>query len=293
MGYTGTIVVGRSPGLLVHEDGIGGFGHRHRFVRPLGDGWQLVETGGWTAPPDLREPCRALATATGRPVLAAHIFDDDCGVLCATTCDFTGPSTHLNFVDTVCGYEHQPGPQPQPRELDDVIAELVNWARDAALTADQPTLRRVLTADGLADDLVFALVEALGVTAIGRTLPRALRLGEWPFKPLALLGYIAQGNAVGRLQDSEPAKPWEAPAVALDAELWASAYSPTVNIGVLARRAVEVLATYRRTRGRDAQAEADLQRVEKLLAEGRLGPESADDPARAWADQRGSRDLTR
>ena len=49
-----------------------GFGHQHRYVRPLGDGWQLVETGGRIETPGLREPCRRLATSTGRPVLAAH-----------------------------------------------------------------------------------------------------------------------------------------------------------------------------------------------------------------------------
>lgn len=71
MGYTGTVVVGWSSELLVHEDGMDGFGHQHRYVRPLGDGWQLVETGGWIEATELREPCRRLATSTGRPVLAA------------------------------------------------------------------------------------------------------------------------------------------------------------------------------------------------------------------------------
>ncbi|WP_328375709.1 hypothetical protein [Micromonospora zamorensis] len=46
MGYWGTVVVARPQGLLVDQDGMTGFGYRHRWLRELGDGWQLVETQG-------------------------------------------------------------------------------------------------------------------------------------------------------------------------------------------------------------------------------------------------------
>ncbi|MET8461546.1 hypothetical protein ABZ422_20130 [Micromonospora zamorensis] len=42
VGYWGTVVVARPQGLLVDQDGMTGFGYRHRWLRELGDGWQLV-----------------------------------------------------------------------------------------------------------------------------------------------------------------------------------------------------------------------------------------------------------
>jgi hypothetical protein len=85
----------RPQGLLLDQDGISGFGYRHRWLRELGDGWQLVETSGWDDPPDLLGPCGLLAGSTGHPVFAAHVSDGDCAVMCAVAPGAMGPLTHL------------------------------------------------------------------------------------------------------------------------------------------------------------------------------------------------------
>jgi hypothetical protein len=172
VGYTGSIVVGRSEDLLVHEDGMDGFGHRHHYVRPLGDGWQLVETGGWIDPPELREPARTLAVSTGRPVFAAHVFDSDCAVLCTAIPQGAGLPTHLGTVDGDCWYRHSPG--PASRTAAAIVAVLVDWAASADLRPDRAALKTAVTAGGPADDMVFDLVRGLGLRRIGPTLPRAI-----------------------------------------------------------------------------------------------------------------------
>lgn len=119
MGYTGTIVVGWSAGLLVHADGIDGFGHRHQYVRPLGDGWQLVETGGAVEGPDLPGGCRRLAASTGRPVLGAYVSDSDFALLCTAAGDLITPVTQLHDDND----PWRPGPTGRP--VEDVLGELL------------------------------------------------------------------------------------------------------------------------------------------------------------------------
>ena len=281
MGYTGTVVVGWSAGPLVHQDGMDGFGHRHRYVRPLGDGWQLVETGGWIEAPALPEPCRRLATSTGRPVLAAHVFDSDWALLCTAAGDTATPVTQLHDV-TLPGLSRRP--------VEDVVTELLAWSAGAGLRPDPAALHAAVTGDRLADDTVFAVVRALGVTGIGRTMPRAFPVEGWPFSPISKLAYWAGMRAEGRRNDpeAEPAAPWEAAAIALDAELWAAAYRPPVDVASLARRAVDVMAARRLASGKPDERADDLDLVDTLLAKGRLGPEPqvADGHDRRWADRR-------
>jgi len=295
VGYTGTVVVGWSAELLVHEDGMDGFGHQHRYVRPLGDGWQLVEVGGWLEAPGLQGPCRRLAMSTGRPVLAAHVFDSDWAVLCAAVGDIAGPVTRLHDVEEACCDEHGPKclPGPSGRAVEDVVNELLDWSAAAGLRADPAAVHAAVTEDQLADDTVFAVVRALGVTTIGRTFPRAFPVEGWPFSPVSSLAYGARMRAAGREMDdeAEPAAPWEVDAIALDAELWAAAYRPPVDVASLARRAVDVMAARGLAHGKTDERQDDLDLLDTLLAKGRLNPEPeiADDHGRKWADQRAGR----
>lgn len=94
--------------------------------------------------------------------------------------------------------------------------------------------------------------------------------------------------AEARYDDPRPAEPWETAAIALDAELWAAAYRPPVDVGSLARRSLDVFAARGLAKGRTVDRQEDLDLLDTLLAKGRLGPEPAiaDDHGRKWADRR-------
>ena len=293
MGYTGTIVVGWSSGLLVHEDGMTDFGHKHMYVRPLGDGWQLVECGGWLEPPDLPGPCRRLAASTGRPVLAAHVLDSDFALLCTATDDTTAtPVTRLHDVAPGCCDRHGPQSRPGPsgRETETVVAELLAWSAAAGLPADPAGVRAAVTDDQLADDTVFALVRSLGVTRIGRTQPRAFPIDDWPFSSVSTLAYWARMRAAGEAMedDPRPPAPWETAAVTLDAELWAAAYRPPADPAQLARRAIDIFAARAQAKRKPDQKLEDLALLNILLTKNRLAPEPAIpiNHGRKWADNR-------
>ncbi|MFG2052450.1 hypothetical protein ACGFI9_00340 [Micromonospora sp. NPDC048930] len=287
MGYWGAVVVARAAGLLVDQDGIGGFGYQHRWLRDLGDGWQLVETSGWNDPPDLLAPAGALAASTGHPVLAAYVSDGDCAVMATAVPGAVGPLTHLWDTDGPCGvYRHQPRglPEPTGRAVDEVVAELVAWSTAASLRADAARLRAALGHEPpvVADDLLFTLVKALGVARIGRTRPWSVPLEQWPLRWITdLLGPRARSEAAYRQaavedgDEPEPAAPWEAPAIQLDEELWASLYRPEVDMAGLARRAERLRTQYEAARGRQPRP-----------SDGPLRPEDPHNSGRVWADER-------
>ncbi|MEU9743335.1 hypothetical protein AB0E12_29550 [Micromonospora chersina] len=288
MGYWGTVVVARPNGLLVDQDGIAGLGYRHRWLRELGDGWQMVETTGWIDPPDLLAPAGALATSTGHRVFAAYVSDGDCAVMATATPDRVGPLTHLWDTDGPCGvYRHQPRGMPEPvgRTADEVVAELVGWSAAAGLRADATRLHAVLGHEHpvAADDLLFALVKALGVARIGRTRPWALPLEQEPFASVTgILATRARSEAAYRqaaLEDGaepdEPEAPWEPAAIRLEEQLWASLYRPEVNVTELARRARRLREAYDLARGRQPRPPDDP-----------LYPENPWNSGRVWADRR-------
>jgi hypothetical protein len=143
-------------------------------------------------------------------------------------------------------------PESVGRSLDEVVGELTAWSAAAAgLRADEGWLRMILgRADGeagaRADDVVFELVKALGLTRIGRTLPWSLPALDWPFSgvmngygPGFWAGSYAKARAAG---EEMPVLPWEPQALALEAELWAALYRPAIDVAALARRAAYLLA---------------------------------------------------
>jgi hypothetical protein len=78
VGYFGTIVVARTARVLAREDGMELFGFRHRWLRDLSDGWQMVETPGPSDPPRLADGAAAVARSTGAPVLGQYVSGGDC-----------------------------------------------------------------------------------------------------------------------------------------------------------------------------------------------------------------------
>ncbi|BCJ50883.1 hypothetical protein Asp14428_23580 [Actinoplanes sp. NBRC 14428] len=258
MSYWGTVVVARPQGLLVDQNGVSLFGHRHRWLRDLSAGWQLLETSGFDDPPDLRGAGRAVADSTGHPVLAMYVSDDSCSVMVAAVPGRIGPLTHLWPVDGTCGhYRHQPRKMPEPtgRRVEEITDELTGWSGLAGLRADAERLRLIIGQDadqvrGRVVAAVFEVVKALGLPRIGRTRPWSLPAFDWPFSGMMFnLGpaYQARQNARGRLagvRGMPPVLPWEHAALALEAVLWASLYRSEVEMADLARRAAVTIAAY-------------------------------------------------
>ncbi|MFI5928286.1 hypothetical protein ACIA3K_20305 [Micromonospora sp. NPDC051543] len=292
----------RPMGLLVDQDGISGFGHQHYWLRELGDGWQLVETSGWKDPPDLLEPAAALVASTGHPVFAAYVSDGDCAVMCAAAAGVVGPLTHLWDTSGPCGvYRHQPADMPESigRTVDDVVVELTGWSAAAGLRANAAALRAALapdesTAGKSADDLLFDLIQGLGVARIGRTLPWAFPINRRPFVLITdFMGLAsrARERAVYRRDGEWPAQSWESAALELEAELWASLYRPDVDVMALAHRVVEVQAAYDATsddRAQQAAVGTDglYETLVAGLLDGTLQPDDPEDSGRRWADER-------
>jgi hypothetical protein len=310
MSYWGTVVVARPHGLLVDQDGVAGFGHRHHWLRDLHDGWQLLETGGCEDPPDLVGACSAVVASTGHPVLAAYVSDSACAVVCAALPGQVGPLTHVWPVGRLCGaYRHQPRGMAEPveRGLGEVVEELAAWSVAGGLRPDVDWLRLVVGRDGdeacgQAVDLVFEVVQALGLTRIGRTFPWSLPAYDWPFSGVMFgLGPADQARVEARyraagVRAARPVQPWESLALDLEAELWASLYRPEVEVLALARRAAYVIAAYQADEGRAETSTAAVTldetalhlpaRLESRLASGVVPDWSEEFEARRQADER-------
>ncbi|SNY61808.1 hypothetical protein SAMN05421748_12322 [Paractinoplanes atraurantiacus] len=187
------------------------FGYRHRWLRRLGDDWQMVETNGRFDEPDLRAATTALVESTGHPALAAHVSDSDCLVMCTAVPGATGPLTHLPRPSEPCSVYVHAG----PRTGDEIVAELIDWSSTGGLRPDTAGLRSQVHVDEeLADDLVFR-------------------------------AYL---RAIERKEDPMPVEPWEAPALALEADLWAALYRPDADVPALVRRTAEVVRLYEASR---------------------------------------------
>ncbi|MEV4350528.1 hypothetical protein AB0J83_39230 [Actinoplanes sp. NPDC049596] len=280
MGYWGTIVVGWSARPLVEAGGMAGFGYRHRWLRELGDGWQMVETTGWDDPPDLRGSAAAVAASTGRPVLAAYVCDSDCLVMATDA----GSLVHLPRPAEPCRvYCHG---DVDLRSADEVVGELVAWADSGGLRADPARLR---TDVPLADDLAFELVRALGVAEIGRTRPWAYPVDGIPFSMITnTLARRARMRAVDREHygpEAGEVQPWEAPALALDADLWASLYDTDADVPSFVRRTAEVLDLFRPFRRPRPQDQENDEFLAPFLT-GERPPFDTAASDRAWADRR-------
>jgi hypothetical protein len=281
VGYTGAVVVGRSDRPLVEQDALQQFGYRHYWLRKLGDGWQLVETGGVDDPSDLTGATQALSAATGHPALGAYILDSDCATLSLGT----GPLLHLKDVDQPCPvYRHRP--EPPVRTIEDAVAELSAWSTTAGLSADAATLHDRLAQDhGVADDLVFDLVKALGVERIGRTEPWSFPVDGVPFGSVSGLATRARYRAVDR-EDGEVPQPWEEPALALEQDLWASLYRPDVDVPAFVRRTAELLAEYLTYDARPSNPYRKHADFYAPFLDGTRPPADTSTSDRSWADRR-------
>ena len=264
MGFWGTYVLARSAGLLATEDAVLGFGYQHEAVYELDEQWQLLETRGVPDPPDFVEASERFVAGTATAVLAAYVCNSDCLGVYARTPDGWTTSFHLPAAAASCPYLHRP--QPAPRTTAAVATDLERWARAAGLTPVPERIRALLGQDdddhrfaGAADELPFYLLPALGLPDAGEPHPHAFDLDEPPY--CAVVGFLGIARrARNRIAErahrqphdgpTEREQPWEAPAIHLEAELWAALHRPDTNTAALRDRLEQLCAAYQTAQDR-------------------------------------------
>ncbi|MFG2045765.1 hypothetical protein, partial [Dactylosporangium sp. NPDC048998] len=95
MSYYGTVLMTRADVMMSRLPGIDGIGFRHRRLRELGGGWQVLETSGWNDPPDLEQAVAEAAASWNAPVLATYVADV-CAQIHGAAADTAVWSGHLS-----------------------------------------------------------------------------------------------------------------------------------------------------------------------------------------------------
>ncbi|GAA3453188.1 hypothetical protein [Dactylosporangium matsuzakiense] len=261
MSYYGSVVMTRADVVMSRLPGIDAIGFRHRRLRELGGGWQVLETSGWNDPPDLEQAVAALAGSWNAPVLAAYVADT-CAQIHGATAETAVWSGHLaDPADVKCGMRHQPpvrsGGTPTALE-----AQLADWARRAGLTLSAARLSRALryalewrsVPDGPYLDPVaqiFELVRAFGFTVIPAPRAYAFDPDDEPFAEVtaAIWGLAAQARSAAayRTAGARRGRPagWEAAAITLETDIYAALYGGGHPPAALAARAGRIIAYYR------------------------------------------------
>jgi hypothetical protein len=153
MGYTGRIVVARSPRPLSQLGTIDSGDVLHESTY-RGD-WRSAQLDG-----DLHGALPALVAETGAPALSAYIMDSD--VADVEALSPKGVSWHVYLhEDTALSY----GAPELPATAEEVIGEAQAWSIEAGLTADPEALRAALEAHNVfAEETFDELLDALGVS---------------------------------------------------------------------------------------------------------------------------------
>lgn len=245
MGYWGTILLTRSSVRVTHLPSLDTIAVRHKRLRELGDGWQLLETSAHDDPPYLRECVDALVARWAAPVLAAYVTDGACaGVYAAAP---GGVTFYLHLPDaTATSCEDQPIDLPVPT-LDQIRADAAAWATAAGLTLSTRRLDRILEPDPAGVDLVYAeqlvyeVVRAFGFGTIPWPLPYHLDPEAPPFDVVVGYGYglAIQANAVRPRERAAP-PPWKSAAIQLEKDIFNSLFGGPHTPTDLARRVGEV-----------------------------------------------------
>jgi hypothetical protein len=251
MGYWGTILLTRSPVRVTELPSLDTIAVRHKRLRELGDGWQLLETSTADDPPYLRECVDALVARWAAPVLASYVTDGDCaGVYAAAP---GGAISYLHLPDaSATSCEDQPIDLPVPT-LDRIRADAAAWATAAGLTLSTRRLDRILdysledpgTANYRfvpADELVYELVRALGFETIPWPLPYRLDPEAPPFDVVVRNALVNEAYAEPRGGRAAPVapQPWKSAAIQLEKDIFNSMFGGPHTPADLARRVGEV-----------------------------------------------------
>ena len=237
------------------------FGFRHRRLRELGGGWQILETSGWNDPPDLEQAVAEAAESWKAPVFAAYVADC-CAQLYGTTAATAMWSGHLaDPADANCGMLHRPRVRAGGT-LDTLEAQIVDWAAGAGLALSVARLGRALRRrlewqdDSHGPYLtqyeqIFEVVRGFGFLVI--PAPRAYDFDpeDEPFAEVTagMWGLASQARSAaayraGGAWSDQPAD-WEAEAITLETDVYAALYGGGHPVAELAARAEHVSAAYR------------------------------------------------
>ncbi len=215
-------------------------GREHRWLRDVGDGWQILETRTFCDDPlDLAAGVAALVADTGAPAMAASVSDDRCAALFAHTPRGRSWSAHLPRPTSNDGdYEHPPG-TARGRTVDAVCADVMAWAQEAGFSASA-AVRLIVEHDrfagewsyGLdASDQIFELFLALGLPRIPPSRHKRIDPLGAPFSLItefAGLGMTATQAMVRNREalkdgdEPEPIEDWMRRAAELHDDIWDS-----------------------------------------------------------------------
>ncbi len=257
MSYYGSLVLARSPRRITAEPAIENFGIGHQYLRELGGGWQLLETGT-SASYAINFPAgvRGWTEATGDAVLAVNVTDM-CATVLAAAPGAPDVAIHMPDPTEECRtFQHAHPVEPMPVEA--AVAALAGWAAGVGLTADPAYLRWVLAPRADDDDyvrtadLVFELVLALGIPAITPSLVPRIDPCVPPYSTVtAKIGGLA---AVAWVElrhgpKGQPPPDWVTDAMVLEERIWHALFAEEdVDIAELQRDIGAVVAAHQRFR---------------------------------------------
>jgi hypothetical protein len=262
--YYGTILMTRTDLVMSRLPRIESIGFRHRRLRELGDGWQVLETSGWNDPPDLEQAVAEAAAGWSAPVFAAYV-SDICAQIHGTAPGAATWSGHLpDAADTACGMLHRPRVRAGA-SVDILEAQIVKWAAGVGLALSTARLGRALRyrqawrddSDGpylFQFEQIFELVRAFGFPVI--PAPRAYEFDpdDQPFAEVTagMWGLASQARSAAAYRNAgartDAPADWEADAIALEMDVYASLFGGAHPVVELVARAERVSSAYRAAR---------------------------------------------
>ncbi|MFK3979019.1 hypothetical protein ACI2K4_01440 [Micromonospora sp. NPDC050397] len=264
MSYYGTILMTRADVVMTGLPHIESIGFRHRRLRELGDGWQVVETSGWDDPPDLERAVGEAARWWKAPVFGAYVADI-CAQIHGAAAGLATWSGHLpDAGDVDCGMRHRPAVLAGDT-LDDLEARIIDWAAAVGLLVSAARLSRALryrhTRQGDSDgpylsqhDQIFELLHAFGFPVMSAPRAYALDPDDEPFAEVTagMWGLASQARSAAAYRAagarSDQAADWEAEAIALDLDVYAALYGGGHPVAELTARAEWISSLYRAAR---------------------------------------------
>lgn len=287
MSYYGTVLLTRADVVMTRLPHIQSIGYRHRRLRELGGGWQVLETASWDDTVELEEAVCAAAGWWNAPVFGADVADV-CARIHGAVPGMSPWSGHLaDPGDEDCGM-HRPA---AGSTFDELEAQIVDWAAASGLALSAARLNRALRfrhtwqdeSDGpylLQSEQIFEVVRAFGFPVI--PAPRAYEFDpdDDPFAQVTggMWGLAAQARsaAVHRAEGErdDPPAVWEAEAIALELDISAALYGGGLPAAELTARAEWIRAAYRAARENTAPPPKEVMVVTdiaRVLHD--LGPE--------------------
>lgn len=153
MGYTGRILVARSPRPLSELAAVDADDVLHESAY-AGD-WREAQLDG-----DLPGALQRLVAETGGPVLSAFIFDSDVADVEALSPGGAAWNVYLHE-----GKAREYGAPELPQTVDEVVGQAQAWSAEAGLTSSAVAVRTAIEGHNVfAEETFYELVGALGIS---------------------------------------------------------------------------------------------------------------------------------